>query len=231
MAFALSTVAIIGLSAGVAGGVGGSILKGRNARKDKRAAESKRRIAESNLNNLIATRQDIINPFEDVVDLSGNLSNPFSNLGVATQAAEIQMEQTDIALANTLDTIRATGGGAGGATALAQAALQSKKGVTANIEQQESKNQAMQAKGEQDLQVQRMSEQQRVQLAQAKGKAYEFEAREEREVAELDRAQNALDEQRQRKQDATDLGREAGQDAFGTLGSLGKELLSFGLTS
>lgn len=230
MAFALSTMAIIGLSAGVAGGVGGSILKGRNARKDKRAAESKRRISQQNLDNLIATRQDIINPFEDVVDLSGNLSNPFANVGVATQAAEIQMEQTDIALANTLDTIRATGGGAGGATALAQAALQSKKEITANIEEQESKNQVLQAKGEQDLQLQRMSEQQRVQLAQAKGKAYEFEAREAREISELDRAQNLLDEQEQRKQQATDAGRQVGQDGFSTLGSLGKELFSFGLT-
>ena len=35
------------------------------------------------------------------------MSNPFASLGVATQAAEIQMEQTDIALANTLDTLRA----------------------------------------------------------------------------------------------------------------------------
>ena len=36
-------------------------------------------------------------------------------MSVATQAAEMQMEQTDIALANTLDTLMATGAGAGGA--------------------------------------------------------------------------------------------------------------------
>ena len=71
-------------------------------------------------------------------DLSGMVSNPYANLGVATQAAEIQIEEADIALANTLDTLRATGASAGGATALAQAALQSKKGVSANIEQQEA---------------------------------------------------------------------------------------------
>ena len=52
----------------------------------------------------------------------------------------MQIEQADISLANTLDTIRQTGGGAGGATALAQAALQSKKGVTASIEAQEKAN-------------------------------------------------------------------------------------------
>mgnify|MGYP000868578031 CR=1 FL=1 len=42
------------------------------------------------------------------------MSNPFANLGVATQAAEIQMEESDLALAATLDTMRATGAGAGG---------------------------------------------------------------------------------------------------------------------
>ena len=46
----------------------------------------------------------------------------------------MQVEEADIALANTLDTLRATGASAGGATALAQAALQSKKGVAASIE-------------------------------------------------------------------------------------------------
>ena len=45
----------------------------------------------------------------------------------ATKAAEIQIEESDIALANTLDTLRATGASAGGATALAQAALRSKR--------------------------------------------------------------------------------------------------------
>jgi len=80
------------------------------------------------------------------------LTNPYANLGVATQAAEMQIEQTDIALANTLDTIRATGGGAGGATALAQAALQSKKGVAASIESQEAQNEQLRAQGEVGLQ-------------------------------------------------------------------------------
>ena len=95
--------------------------------------------------------------------MSGQLSNPFDDLGVATKAAEIQIEQADISLANTLDTIRATGASAGGATALAQAALQGKKGVAANIEQQEASNEKMRAQGEQNLMNAKMSEQQRLQ--------------------------------------------------------------------
>ena len=76
-------------------------------------------------------------------------TNPFNNLSVATQATEMQMQQTDQALANTLDTLRATGTSAGGATALARAAAQSKQGIAASIETQEAKNQELIAAGEQ----------------------------------------------------------------------------------
>ena len=73
------------------------------------------------------------------------------------------MEQADIALANTLDTIKSTGAGAGGATALAQAALASKKGVAADIETQEAKNEQLRAQGEQQLQAMKVAEEQRMQ--------------------------------------------------------------------
>ena len=73
-----------------------------------------------------------------VSDLSSMANNPFNSLGVATGAAEMQAEQTDLALANTLDTIRASGASAGGATALARMAMESKKGISADIEKQEA---------------------------------------------------------------------------------------------
>ncbi len=82
----------------------------------------------------------------------------------------MQIEQSDISLANTLDTIRATGGGAGGATALAQAALASKKGVAADIEAQEKSNEDKRAAGEQRLQDAKRSEEQRRQNGDAAGK-------------------------------------------------------------
>ena len=93
-------------------------------------------------------QQDLL---RDLENSRQTLTNPYANLGVATQAAEMEIEQADIALANTLDTIRATGGAAGGATALAQAALQSKKGVAASIEKQEANNQQMQARGKERM--------------------------------------------------------------------------------
>lgn len=113
---------------------------------------------------------------QDVTNFSSGLSNPFNNLGVATAAAEMQIEQSDIALANTLDTIRATGGAAGGATALAQAALQSKQSVAASIESQETANQKLAAQGEAYLQQQVLAENTRV-----------FNVKEQREMDRLDR--------------------------------------------
>ena len=120
-------------------------------------------------------RQKITNAF-------GALENPYKNLAVATQAAEIQMEQTDQALATTLDYLRATGAAGGGATALANAALKSKQGVSASIEQQEVNNQKLQAQGQ--LQVD---------IAKGKGEVKRMEMQEAREVSQLDRLQSQAD--------------------------------------
>lgn len=80
------------------------------------------------------------------------LRNPYENLTVNTQAAEFQAQETDQALANTLDTMRAGGFGASGATALAREAAKAKQGVAADISEQEQSNRQLFAKGEADLQ-------------------------------------------------------------------------------
>jgi len=131
-------------------------------------------------------RQAIIDPSTALEDLSGTFSNPYANLGVATKAAEMQMEQTDAALANTLDTLRATGSGAGGATALAQAALQSKNAVAADIQQQEAANQRLRAQGQAQLQTQIAAEKTRIQQGKMAGIEYVYSAEEERRNADLD---------------------------------------------
>jgi len=118
-------------------------------------------------------RQVVTNPYVGV-------TNPYANLQVATKAAEMQAEQTDIALANTLDQLRQTGGG--GATALAQAALKSKQGITADIQKQEAQNQRLQAQGQQQME-----------MAQAKGQAFAFQTQERRDEAQLDRLQGLAD--------------------------------------
>lgn len=120
-------------------------------------------------------RQDLENPF-------ANMSNPYENLAVATKAAEIQMEQSDQALANTLDTLRATGASAGGATALANAALKSKQGITASIEKQEVNNAQLKAQG-----------QQQINIAKGKSQLRILQLQEDRDIADLDRLQGQAD--------------------------------------
>jgi len=156
----------IGGALKIAGGIFGS----RAAKRRARALARQLKAENAKLNQLQNTRQQIVNPYSGVTDvsalakdLSSKVSNPFANLSVATKAAEIQMEQSDIALANTLDTLRATGAGAGGATALAQAALQSKQGVAASIETQEAQNEKMRAQGQQAMEQQQLADAQRIQ--------------------------------------------------------------------
>jgi hypothetical protein len=175
--------AIIGGAMSIAGGIFGS----NAAKKRARAAARERRRLNNKLNSLEKNRQAIINPYEGVTDLSSMVSNPFANLSVATAAAEMQIEEADISLANTLDTIRQTGGSAGGATALAQAALKSKKGVAASIEAQEKTNEDKRAAGEANLQQQKMAEAQRLQQADVAGEQFMFSTREGREMQQLDR--------------------------------------------
>jgi len=160
------TAMAIGGALKIAGGIFGS----RSARKRARALARQIKAENAKLNRLESSRQQITNPYSGVkdmsslaTDLSNKVTNPFANLSVATGAAEIQMEQSDIALANTLDTLRATGASAGGATALAQAALQSKKGVAASIETQETQNEKLRAQGQQQMEQAQLADAQRIQ--------------------------------------------------------------------
>ena len=157
------------------------------------------------LDNIEKSRQKIVNPY-------ANVTNPFANLQVATKAAEMQAEQTDIALANTLDTLRETG--AGGATALAQAALKSKQGVTASIQQQEMQNQRLYAQGQQQMEV-----------AKAKGQAFAFQAQEMRDVRDINRLQQNIDIAQQQRSAGLSTAARAGASAIaGLSGSINPEV-------
>lgn len=227
--------AVVGGALAVGGAVAGSITAGKAAREAGRRASSARARQDYILDN----RQDIINPYDQMSsvtdlasDLTNTLSNPFGKLGVATKAAEMQAEEADIALANTLDTLLATGAGAGGATALAQAALQSKKGVSASIETQEAANEKMKAEGEQAAQQAKyneavrmqnteMQDAMRLQNANAQGRAYEFEMEEQRDENELSRLAG-----REQQAAANRASAQAGKAAaFGGLASAGGSIL------
>jgi len=217
----LGAGAVIGLGSSMIGGFLGS----SSAKRAARAAEAEKRRLANKLHTLESNRQEVINPYEDVTSLSSMISNPFANLSVATGAAETKIAEADISLANTLDTIKATGAGAGGATALAQAALKSKKGVADSIEQQEKANEDKAAAGEQQMQRAKMAEEQRIQQAEAMGKQFVFGATESREQAQIDRTyaelMGAKQDQAQAKADQTG----AMTGMFGSLASIGGGML------
>jgi hypothetical protein len=196
---------VLAAGIGAATSLIGGFIGGRKAKKAARQAKAERDRINGAIKAFEQNRQAVINPYSDVkslaglaTDLSGEMSNPYANLGVATSAAEIKMEQTDLALAATLDTLQSTGASAGGATALANAAARSKKDVAADIEKQEAQNEKLSAQGEAELQSKQMAEKARIQsiqiseggraqMAQAQGEAFKFQAQEGRDQATLDR--------------------------------------------
>lgn len=207
----------MGISAGVSA-LGGLFGAGKARRAARRARQQADALGKQ-ISNFEKNRQAVINPYENVKDLSSMVTNPFANLQVATKAAEIKGAETDIALATTLDTLRATGAGAGGATALAQAAARSKSGIAAGIEKQEAQNTQLRAKGEQQMQMLQMREAARVQGAEAQGKAFKFGAQEKRDMSTLNRLAG---QQNNATQQAGAYSQQASQmmgQAFGALGN------------
>jgi hypothetical protein len=203
--------------------VGGAVQAGKQ-HKAMRRARNEKEAAKWKVEELQANRQEITNPFAGVQslssmasDLSGQMSNPYASLGVATQAAEIQMEQSDIALANSLDAMMATGASAGGATALAQAAL-------------EAKLQQARINEQQRLQSIAISEGQRVQAAEAQGNIFEFNAQEDRTNADL--AYNIAKETgaQQRQAQARANRDSATSGIFTGIGNIASSVATAGLT-
>ena len=204
--------------AGAAVSAIGGLVQGFGARKAARRAQRRARKLQRDLNRLEANRQEIIDPSRNIVDRSGLISNTMGNLQVSTQAAEFQAEEADLSLASTLDTLRATGAGSGGATALAQAALRSKAGISATIEQQEVQNARLRAQGAQQAQAARLAEGGRVDQARMRGDEFQFAVRENREQMKIDRTAGLLDQQRAR---AASLRAQASQGFGQALGAIG----------
>ena len=205
----MAAMTALAIGAGVSA-IGGAVAANQADKAAGRAQRNKTN-AQRELDAAKASRASIINPYASTrdlssmaKDLSGQISNPYANLGVATQAAEIQMEQADMALANTLDTLRATGASAGGATALAQAALQSKRAISNDIQKQEMQNAQLKAQGEQNLQQRVAAEQARVQGVQIS----EGVRLDSAQLTEAQRTQAMAYQEGQRLQNAEAMGAE-----------------------
>ena len=208
------SMALVGAATNIVGG----LIQGFGAKKRAEAAEDRYKDAQRAFNNLKAQRQSLNDLGALAKDRSGDITNPFANIGVATQAAEFQAEEADVALANTLDTLRATGAGAGGATALAQAALKSKRGISASIEKQEIQNQVLRAQGQQKAEVARAQIGAQADALKIRGTSFTQQMREARQFRDEDRSAAIMDNAQAQMLQA----RQASQAGFASaLGSLG----------
>lgn len=233
MAFAASVAAIgvlgtIGASAAIVGaagaGVSGAVQAGKNKKSSRLAAAAARR-EEKRLKMLESMRQPVIDQSNKIRGLKNQVFNPNANLGVAMKASELQMEETDKALANTLDAIRAGGAGAGNATALAQMAAMSKASVAANIETQELSNQQARITGEQTRQ-QTLMDIEKTALAE---EVSAFNRTEEREIAAMDRSQNLVDRDNQQAIAYDQAAQANASAAWGSLTDMGLAMTNMGV--
>ena len=211
----MSYIAIGGAAISVVGGLMGS----SSAAAAERAAAQRAAALNAQLNSLEKNRQAIINPYAATKDLSSMAKNAYANIGVATQAAKFQAEENDLALASTLDTLRATGSGAGGATALAQAALKSKQQVSASIESQEAANEKLKAAGEEKLNEFRIAEAQKMQNAANAAAQFKYSETEKREIAKMDRIQSQLTGAQNQQAAAAAAGQMSQANMFAGIGS------------
>ena len=210
------SMALIGAATNIVGG----LIQGFGAKKRARAAQKRYKQAERAFNNLKAQRQGLNDLGALAKDRSGDITNPFANIGVATQAAEFQAEEADVALANTLDTLRATGAGAGGATALAQAALRSKRDIGASIEKQEIQSQMLRAQGQQKAEVARAQIGAQADALRIRGTSFTQQMREARQFRDEDRSAALLDQARMKMEGAQQASRAGFASALGSLGGI-----------
>jgi len=235
---------------GAAISIGGTIFAASKAKRERRRAERKGKRINAKIEHLEKNRTKIVNPFEGITDLSAMASDlsamasaPKMNLSVATKAAEMQAQESDMALANTLDTLAASGASAGGATALAQMALKSKQGISAGIEQQEARNQETMEKSriEGELRIQdikmseakrmqdvQMSQAEKVQTAEAKGKEFVYREKDSRDMQKLNRLSAQLSGANQQAAAARASGSAAISAGIGAVGNIAGAAASAG---
>ena len=223
---------------GTVGKIVGGVFGAANANKELKRVRNEKNDAKFKMESARQNRQDIINPYAGITDLSGlardlssQVTNPYNNLQVSTAAAEMKAEETDQALANSLETMKELGAGAGGATALAMAALKSKKDVSADIQQQEAKNAELKAKGEEAAEGRRIKAMQeydqatiqlkgRKEQADAQGEIFQFQAREKRTNDDINRYTSMYLGLSQAANEIRTEAANASGDFFGALGDI-----------
>ena len=146
MADPLTGMAVKGAATALSGTVKavGSLFGGGKRRREQRQAKAELSQMQEKYNQL-----DTSNP-------DANITNPYQNLTVNTQAADFAAQQTSQNSANIMSGLAAAAGGSGIAAlaqSMANSQAQQTQQASASIAQQESKNQIMAAQGENQRQI------------------------------------------------------------------------------
>ena len=179
----------------------------QNAQNQRAARDQRRKenLAAAELRRIEANRQAVIDKSGDIRAMKDEIFSPYQNNAVAMQGVNLKMEETDEALANTLNAINRAGGGAGAATALARQAAASKAQVAASIENQELKNQQLYLQGEQ----QKMNQQMAIEQAAIQEEISAYGRQEQRDIMALNRAAGLQQVAAQQAMDYTQAGNAA----------------------
>ena len=170
--------------------VAGSLI-GRGARR----AEAKSAAAD-----FAAQRQALMDT--EFTNVYAGLENVAEDLTINQQASQFQAQQTDAALAQAMQAAVASGGAAGGAQAIAAAALKSKQGISADIARQEQANEMMRVKQAANLQT------------------LEAQGEEDLQTANYEKQQDFLKLASARKQQADAAVAQSNKQLFGGLGQI-----------
>ncbi len=205
------------IAGGIAAAAGAttSAIGASKAKNARDAATSQADQLQQQLEAMEASRPAFKNPYENLTNQFENLNNPYANLTVSTEAAKIQAEEADIALANSLDMMQEQGMGAAGATALAQMALKSKRGIASSINAQETQNKKMAAQGQANVDKLKAEGAQKLDMMRAKGDEMEQRDAISWHEKKLDRTAGLIDNARQNAADA-DAARNAAIMGIGT---------------
>ena len=187
------------------GSLGMGISQNQQAKKDAARQRRKEQLAAAEIRKIEANRQQVIDKSDDIRAMKDQIFNPYQNNAVAMQGVNLKMQQTDEALANTLNAINQSGGGAGAATALARQAAASKAQVAASIENQELKNQQLYLQGEQ----QKVSQQQALEQAAIQEEIGVYGRQESRDIMSLNRQAGLQQVAGQQAMDLTQSGQAA----------------------
>jgi len=222
----MSTILVVGAIVAGAGALTSAGLGIANAQKNKNNSmieAAKQARMEKRLKAFEAARQPVINNADKIRAMKDQVFNPYAQMGVATKASDIKIEETDKALANTLDSIRASGGG--GATALAMAAASSKASVAASIEVQEQQNQKLRVEGEAKVMGQKMA----LEQAALAEETAAYDRQETRDIRTSNRMAGLADRAGAQSVAYDQAAQAAGMEAAGAVTQAGTTALSMGL--